>query len=31
MTSGVTLDSCAKALCEAGARSVIGLTVARAV
>lgn len=31
MTSGVTLDSCAKALREAGARSVIGLTVARSV
>jgi competence protein ComFC len=31
MTSGATLDSCAKALREAGARSVIGLTVARAV
>jgi ComF family protein len=31
MTSGVTLDSCAKTLREAGARSVIGLTVARAV
>jgi ComF family protein len=31
MTSGATLDSCAKTLREAGARSVIGLTVARAV
>ena len=31
MTSGATLDSCAKVLREAGARSVIGLTVARAV
>jgi competence protein ComFC len=31
MTSGATLDSCAKTLPEAGARSVIGLTVARAV
>jgi competence protein ComFC len=30
-TSGATLDSCAKAWREAGARSVIGLTVARAV
>ena len=30
-TSGATLDSCAKTLREAGARSVIGLTVARAV
>jgi competence protein ComFC len=31
LTSGATLDSCAKTLREAGARSVIGLTVARAV
>ena len=31
MTSGATLDSCSKTLREAGARSVIGLTVARAV
>jgi ComF family protein len=31
MTSGATLDSCAKTLREAVARSVIGLTVARAV
>jgi predicted amidophosphoribosyltransferase len=31
MTSGATLDSCAKALREAGVRSVIGLTVARAI
>jgi competence protein ComFC len=31
MTSGATLDSCAKTLREAGARSVTGLTVARAV
>jgi competence protein ComFC len=31
MTSGATLDSCAKTLREAGAGSVIGLTVARAV
>jgi predicted amidophosphoribosyltransferase len=31
MTSGATLDSCAKALRGAGARSVVGLTVARAV
>jgi predicted amidophosphoribosyltransferase len=31
MTSGATLDSCAKTLREAGATSVIGLTVARAV
>jgi ComF family protein len=31
MTTGATLDACAKALVEAGAKSVIGLTVARAV
>jgi len=31
MTSGATLDSCAKTLRGAGARSVIGLTLARAV
>jgi competence protein ComFC len=31
MTSGATLDSCAKTLREAGARSVTGLTVARAI
>jgi competence protein ComFC len=31
VTSGATLDSCAKTLREAGARSVIGLTAARAV
>ena len=31
MTSGATLDSCAKTLREAGASSVIGLTVARGV
>lgn len=31
MTTGATLDACAKALREAGAKSVIGLTVARAV
>ena len=31
MTSGATLDSCAKTLREAGARSVIGSTVARAI
>ena len=30
MTTGATLDACAKALREAGAKSVIGLTVARA-
>jgi len=31
MTTGATLDACALALRQAGARSVIGLTVARAV
>lgn len=31
MTTGATLDACARALREAGAQSVIGLTVARAV
>ncbi len=31
MTTGATLDACARALLRAGARSVIGLTVARAV
>ena len=31
MTTGATLDACAKALREAGAKSVVGLTVARAV
>ena len=31
MTTGATLDACAGALLEAGAKSVIGLTVARAV
>src|SRR3989440_11754570 len=30
MTTGATLDACARALREAGAKSVIGLTVARA-
>ena len=30
MTTGATLDSCAKTLREAGAKSVVGLTVARA-
>jgi competence protein ComFC len=31
LTTGATLDSCARALREAGAKSVVGLTVARAV
>ena len=31
MTSGATLDACSRALREAGARSVAGLTSARAV
>jgi ComF family protein len=31
MTTGATLDACAKALRKAGAKSVIGLTVARAI
>ena len=31
MTSGATLDACSRALREAGARSVIGLTRARAI
>jgi predicted amidophosphoribosyltransferase len=30
MTTGATLDACARALRKAGAKSVIGLTVARA-
>jgi predicted amidophosphoribosyltransferase len=30
LTTGATLSACAKALREAGAKSVIGLTVARA-
>jgi len=30
MTTGATLDACARALSRAGAKSVIGLTVARA-
>ena len=30
MTTGATLDACARALLEAGARSVLGLTIARA-
>ena len=31
MTSGATLDACSRALREAGAKSVVGLTIARAV
>jgi ComF family protein len=31
MTTGATLDACARALLEAGAKSVLGLTIARAV
>jgi ComF family protein len=31
LTTGATLDACARVLCEAGAKSVIGLTVARAI
>jgi ComF family protein len=31
MTTGATLDACAKALREAGATTVVGLTVARAI
>jgi ComF family protein len=31
MTSGATLDACSRALRLAGARSVVGLTIARAV
>jgi ComF family protein len=31
LTTGATLDACARALREAGAKSVIGLTVARAL
>jgi ComF family protein len=31
LTTGATLDACARALLDAGAKSVIGLTVARAV
>jgi len=30
MTTGATLDACALALREAGAKSVVGLTIARA-
>jgi competence protein ComFC len=30
MTTGATLDACTRALCEAGAKSVVGLTIARA-
>jgi predicted amidophosphoribosyltransferase len=31
MTTGATLDACAGALLQAGAKSVVGLTVARVV
>jgi ComF family protein len=31
LTTGATLDACARALLDAGAKSVVGLTVARAV
>jgi len=31
MTTGATLDACSRALCEAGASKVLGLTIARAV
>jgi hypothetical protein len=31
LTTGATLDACARALREAGARSIVGLTVARAL
>jgi predicted amidophosphoribosyltransferase len=31
LTTGATLDACARALLQAGAKSVIGLTVARAI
>jgi predicted amidophosphoribosyltransferase len=31
MTTGATLDACAGALLQAGAKSVIGLTVARTI
>jgi competence protein ComFC len=31
MTTGATLDACSRALSEAGAKSVLGLTIARAV
>lgn len=30
MTTGATLDACSRALCEAGAKSAVGLPVARA-
>ena len=30
MTTGATLDACARALLESGAKSVLGLTIARA-
>jgi predicted amidophosphoribosyltransferase len=31
LTTGATLDACARALRESGAKSVVGLTVARAL
>jgi predicted amidophosphoribosyltransferase len=31
MTTGATLDACSRALREAGAKSVLGLKIARAV
>jgi predicted amidophosphoribosyltransferase len=31
LTTGATLDACARALRDAGAKSVVGLTVARAI
>jgi predicted amidophosphoribosyltransferase len=31
MTTGATLDACAKALREAGASSVLGMTVAQTI
>ena len=30
MTTGATLDACSRALCDAGAKSVVGLTIGRA-
>ena len=31
LTTGATLDACARVLREAGAKSIVGLTIARAV